>query len=1416
VAQLNAVSHRWVAIAESEYPWERAALSYVREQFPDQDPFRAWSNFEFVAEDGSINEVDLLVVSPYKIYLVEIKSRPGRLTGDTGTWTWVHEGRVITEDNPLLLANRKAKKLKSLLQHQKALRSSRVPYIEPVIFLSAPGLRCELSGAARTGVYLRDNTEREGYPDITAVLMGASETTGRGTASPPPRIDRRGSQAISRAVDQAGIRPSQRARRVGDYTLDRLLAESDVYQDWEATHVSFPKIKRRVRIYPYALQATELSRSARRQAAEREYLLLEGINHAGILKALEFHEHERGPALIFEHDPGAERLDLFLRDKGETLDIDMRLTLVRQLAETLQHAHERRLYHRAFSPQTILVTALESAKPQTKIFNWQTARREGSTEGSSRPATVDSLHLELFGDPHSLIYMAPEAIAGTAFDAPKLDIFGLGAVAYHLFSGCLPATSIQELQQKCEAGHGLRISDVLDGAGQELVDLIQFSTCPNTEDRLDTVREFLDLLEGVEEELTAPESEAFVRLLEAHAHDTLEGGFVVKKRLGKGGTSLALLVERDGKEGVLKVALDPDHNPRMIEEGLILRQLRHPNIVELYEQTNVSGHAALFMAVAGVEIKAGAYTLAQRIRYEGRLSLDLLQRFGEELLTVTHWLEQNGVSHRDIKPDNIGVGELPSRRLTLILFDFSLAHTPVDNIRAGTPPYLDPFLRRRKPPRWDLYAERFAVAMTLYEMATGTLPIWGDGVSDPSMLACEVSLDSDLFDPAVRDDLVAFFTKALHSDYRQRFDNAEEMLHAWRRSFMSVDQPTTETDHGPAVDLEQMMAAATEETPLSTLGLSPRLLDALSRMGAQTVGELLRLPRIRLYRNQGLGQRTVKDIRHLAERMAQYVAERGEATLSGPPEEVEPDETRADPRLLSVDFMARLAVPQRIDADERTILLTFLGLDTDSQPGAWCAQQDVAEQLGVTREAVQHTLHRARERRNRQPWMTALREDVAKMIDKTGGVMTTHELATSLLAARGSAANESDRSRFAAAVAYAAVETEVAREGARYILYRGPQRIWVVATPSLAAHYTASSAARAQYAEHLGSKADALAAADPLLTPVRVVEELQAVPQPEGDPMLTPDRLLRLAVASSQTAALSSRMELYPQHMEAARALKLGIGSLLGPKALTVRQIQQRIASRYPLAESVPGPPALDDLLREAGIELLWDGTGADGKGVYRPKYGLPNIPSTSSTLPRLSTAPGPGVATSPEVEAAFALEARLQQAVAAHRFLILTVAPKHLLRAEAEMVQRFPVTRISLEALLIEEMKAIAAAAGAKWDVVLKADAAAHQSTDWRRLQLLVRQAMPAVERALLTAEQPVLLVYPGLLARYDQMQLLETLRDACIQRHDVPGYMVLVASDEQRPMPVLDDKPIPVIHASEWARIPEFWLVNAHRAQA
>jgi hypothetical protein len=132
------MSGRWKAISPSQFPWEQDALDFVQRAMPNREPFRAYSNFEFVAEDGSINEVDLLVLSAKGFFLVEVKSRPGVIDGDAMTWRWTDDGvgkeRVI--DNPRLLANRKAKKLASLLQRQKALSLHRLPFLEPLVFFA--------------------------------------------------------------------------------------------------------------------------------------------------------------------------------------------------------------------------------------------------------------------------------------------------------------------------------------------------------------------------------------------------------------------------------------------------------------------------------------------------------------------------------------------------------------------------------------------------------------------------------------------------------------------------------------------------------------------------------------------------------------------------------------------------------------------------------------------------------------------------------------------------------------------------------------------------------------------------------------------------------------------------------------------------------------------------------------------------------------------------------------------------------------------------------------------------------------------------------------------------------------------------------------------------------------------------------
>ncbi|MCW5238075.1 NERD domain-containing protein [Verminephrobacter eiseniae] len=224
-------ANRWHVIAESNFAWEREALEWLRAHLPDRDSWHVWTNFEFIDDEGKVNEVDALVLSPAGLFLVEIKSRPGVLRGDAHSWTWTTDGRSFTYDNPLILANRKAKRLASLLRRQPAIMKAKVrlPFVEPAIFLSSSSLACQLEGLAKTATYQHG---RPGSLDDAGIVgaLGNGITT---RASTP--VDAIQVRAIGRAVIEAGIRPSNKHRQVGDYKLTKLAAEGDGFQDWEAS-----------------------------------------------------------------------------------------------------------------------------------------------------------------------------------------------------------------------------------------------------------------------------------------------------------------------------------------------------------------------------------------------------------------------------------------------------------------------------------------------------------------------------------------------------------------------------------------------------------------------------------------------------------------------------------------------------------------------------------------------------------------------------------------------------------------------------------------------------------------------------------------------------------------------------------------------------------------------------------------------------------------------------------------------------------------------------------------------------------------------------------------------------------------------------------------------------------------------------
>ena len=746
----------WTTVSDSSYDHERAALAWLRSRLPEREPYHVWTNFEFTTLDGQLYEVDALAITDNGIHLIEIKSLEGTVAGDAATWELTSPaGKFRQVNNPRILANRKAKKLKSLIEKAQAFSKSRgsVPYVDACVFLSDPTVRSELAVQGRHNVFGRD-ADRDGeLPPERATLGGILEHLM--ALGPDPsgrhrrRIDRPLAARLVKAVGQIGIRERSSRREIGDYRIEQLLRDVEAetidsvnYQDFRGRHRSVD-LERRLRVYPLERNATAEQREAAHRAAVREFEMLRPLNHRGILRPHEFAEHERGPVLIFDYDPEEVPLPAWLADPANRqLPVESRLTIVRDIVEAVAFANSRGVFHRALCPSAILIVpgSGPGAQPRLRITNWHTGARTADDSSRELLSGTAHAHVEALAASDAPLYRAPEHEAPEARPA-RLDVFSLGALALFIVTGEPPARSPSRLRSTLARVGCLDPSAVADGIDPTLVELIVSATQADPSQRVASAQDLLELLDVVEQEWAAADDTGEAHPLEARCGAVLgDGRLEVVSRLGRGSTAVALLVKdshRFGQLCVAKVANDPSYNDRLLSEAAALEGLQHQAIAALLDDPlDLSEHTAILVGYAGPkpdrlkrETQSGhtrtcdtraepeGRTLASRLR-DGPVGAELAQRWGEDLLDALRYLEEMGRAHRDIKPDNLGVAPRGSNdELHLMLFDFSLASAPANAIEAGTPAYSDPFLTQRG--RWDPAADRYSAAVTLFEMVHG-------------------------------------------------------------------------------------------------------------------------------------------------------------------------------------------------------------------------------------------------------------------------------------------------------------------------------------------------------------------------------------------------------------------------------------------------------------------------------------------------------------------------------------------------------------------------------------------------------------------------------------------------------------------------------------------------------------------------
>ncbi|PPH05307.1 hypothetical protein C5C44_04255 [Rathayibacter sp. AY1F6] len=1132
---MRADSPLWRVMGDPAQAVEAAALARVCQLLPDDGIARAWANVSFTDSDGKLNEVDVLILTRAGLLLVELKGWHGDVSGDQHSWT--HAGR--REPNPRKLANLKVKRLASVLKdlaRANGASANTVPFVVEAVVLHGQDSRVNLDRYGSEAVFALDGykVKSAGEP-----LRLFSELI----AAPPTHslIDRPAAKTIDALMNAAGLMPRAKQRMIGQFALDSSepLGEGPGWQDFLVTHPR-AKTKHRIRLFPYPKGSSKDARAEIGHRAQREFRLTYGVIHPGIIGPTELLDSEEGPALVFAHDPGEASLGEYLAEHANDLDFADRERLVQQLAELVRFAHGQRLTHRALSPVSVRVTS--SADETTlRIRDWDLARRP---EAGTTTATLLSRGItDIFGlvEQDAMLYLAPETLRGSAPDsAQTLDVYGLGALAFLLLTQQPPAANLPALEALiASSAVGLDPRAVTPEVSDAHAAVILEATAFREELRLLDVGEFQTSFEQARRAMRSEEQPvpAPGDPLDAAIGDIVGERFEIEQRRGSGSTGVALQVtdyDSDHDHVILKLAKDDAAATRLAIEAEVLDRLDSPRVVK-----RLDGPLAVGTRQGLLMTDAGRETLADRIRLEGKATIEQLERWADDLFEAAQHMGERGVFHRDIKPSNLAVKPDPgNRKPRLMLFDFSLAEEPLENVKAGSRPYLDPYLGSGGRSQYDSAAERFAIATTLFELSTSYQVWWPSGDAPTTAMEAPV-VEASSFDPSVARGLSAFFQAALAPKVSDRHPSLDEMRKAWSTALAGA-----RTDEQDAEANDAKAATATLDTPLSDAGLSARALSALSRVKAKTVGQLLGIPPMTINGVRGLGEQVRREIQSRIREWRQR--------LTSATEIVEPP----------------------AQAGRRSVESLF---------------GSVSQKSG---ESVEDQYRRLR----KNSTLKGPTADTARWVQELGGIATLDEVSTKLLREYGSTLDEGKRRQPANEVVRTILELDTRSSAPRFVFQTLRQRSGtaVAFAPDDGSGFSFDDAElHLEVLLRHAQLVDRLLVDDDVVPATRLRENLLAEDEPAL--RLSSSRVAQLAVGLSATGRLSSVGEAYRADLDPARAVELALRGA-ATQDLAVVTIEQRVRARFPAIHTIPNRPALDTAVMTAMPYLEW----RDDKGRYR------------------------------------------------------------------------------------------------------------------------------------------------------------------------------------------------------------------------
>jgi len=271
--------------------------------------------------------------------------------------------------------------------------------------------------------------------------------------------------------------------------------------------------------------------------------------------------------------------------------------------------------------------------------------------------------------------------------------------------------------------------------------------------------------------------------------------------LGKGGMGEVYVAE-DSKlqrRVALKVlpkemAADPERRARFEREARAVAALSHPNIVTVHSVEEADG--VHFITMELVEGK----TLAKMLPRSGYALSELLE-IAIPLADAVSSAHRTGITHRDLKPDNIMVDN--EGRLRVLDFGLAKLHDPADfeiggthaptaavetgeGKILGTVAYMSPEQAEGKPidPRSDV----FSLGTILFEMASGERPFRGDtSMSTIGAILKDQPVSVTELNPSLPRHLGRIVRRCLAKDPNRRYQTALDLRNELEQLKAEID-----------------------------------------------------------------------------------------------------------------------------------------------------------------------------------------------------------------------------------------------------------------------------------------------------------------------------------------------------------------------------------------------------------------------------------------------------------------------------------------------------------------------------------------------------------------------------------------------------------------------------------------------------